>query len=171
MAAAVLLLNASYEPLKVISWQRAVSLFFGGKIEVIEEYDHEIRSVSLAIKAPAVVRLLRYIHVGKRTPPLSRANILARDNLQCQYCTISLSAKDATLDHVVPRSRGGITSWQNVVCCCKRCNRRKGAQTLKQAGMKLLKEPVQPDWLPVLQIRLNGRVPSSWQSFLEAFHR
>lgn len=169
MTAAVLLLNASYEPLKVISWQRAVSMFFGGKIEVVEEYDHEIRSVSVAIKAPAVVRLLSYIHVGRRTPPLSRTNILARDNFQCQYCGISLPSKDATLDHVLPRSKGGGTSWQNVVCCCKRCNRKKGAKTPKQAGMTLPKEPVQPDWLPVLQIRLNGRIPSSWQNFLEAF--
>ena len=162
----VLLLNASYEPLKVITWQRAVTMFFLGKVEVVEEYDHQIHSVSLVIKAPAVVRLLQFVNSGRRTPPLSRANILARDNFQCQYCTRELAVKEATLDHVVPRSQGGKTSWENIVCACGACNRRKGGRTPKEARMKLLKTPVRPDWLPVLTIRLNGKIPLSWKLFL-----
>ena len=162
----VLLLNSSYEPLKVISWQRAVTMFFCGKVEVIEEYDQNIHSVSFAIKAPAVVRLLRFVNIGRRTPPLCRTNILARDNFECQYCAKSLSSKEATLDHVVPRSQGGITSWENIVCCCTWCNRKKGGRTPHEARMALRKKPIKPDWLPVLTMRLNGRIPEPWQLFL-----
>ncbi|MCB0319809.1 MAG: HNH endonuclease [Bdellovibrionales bacterium] len=166
---AVLLLNASYEPLKVISWRRAITLFFSEKVEVVEEYDHEIRSVSIAIKAPAVVRLLSYVKAGKRTPPLSRFNILARDGFRCQYCGKNLSAREATLDHVIPRSKGGKTSWDNVVCCCRACNIEKGSRTPSQALMRLAQTPVRPDWLPVLQFRFNGRIHPSWETFLSAY--
>ncbi|MCB0311472.1 MAG: HNH endonuclease [Bdellovibrionales bacterium] len=162
----VLLLNASYEPLKVISWQRAVTMFFMGKVEVLEEYDHNIHSVSLVIKAPAVVRLLRYVKLGRRSPPLSRTNILARDNFECQYCSKELSPREATLDHVLPRSQGGKTSWTNIVCCCTHCNRKKGGRTPEQANMQLNKLPVKPDWLPVLSLHLNGKVPIAWCTFL-----
>lgn len=166
MVQSVLLLNASFEPLKIISWQRAVSMFFMGKVEVVEEYDHNIRSISLVIKAPAVVRLLEFVKVGRKSPPLSRTNVLARDNFQCQYCALDLTLKEATLDHVSPRSQGGKTTWENIVCACGSCNRKKGGRTPKQARMKLLKQPIRPDWLPVLTIRLNGKVPISWKLFL-----
>jgi 5-methylcytosine-specific restriction endonuclease McrA len=163
----VLLLSASYEPLRVISWQNAVCLFFLGKVEVIEEYEHDIRSVSLVIKAPAVVRLVRFFKLGKRSPPLSRANVLARDNFKCQYCNAELTAKEATLDHVVPRSQGGKTTWNNIVCACAACNRRKGGRTPKEAHMKLRAKPTKPEWLPVLNIRLHGKIPSAWYIFLD----
>lgn len=161
-----LLLNAGYEPLKVISWQKAITLWFMGKVEVVEEYDQQIRSVSIIIKAPAVVRLLRYVKIGRRTPPLCRANIMARDNFECQYCAKVLTSKEATLDHVQPRSRGGTTCWTNIVCCCPHCNRKKGGRTPDEARMPLRKKPVQPDWLPVLNTKLNGKVPLAWQLFL-----
>jgi 5-methylcytosine-specific restriction endonuclease McrA len=164
---AVLLLNSSYEPLKVISWQRAVTMFFTGKVEIVEEYEQCIRSVSLVIKAPAIVRLLRYVHIGRRSPPLCRTNVLARDRFTCQYCAKPLSIREATIDHVVPRSQGGKTSWENVVCCCSHCNRRKGGRTPKEARMALLSKPGRPDWLPVLHMRLHGRIPSCWQMFLD----
>ena len=161
----VLLLNASYEPLKIISWQRAVTMFFNGKVEVLEEYDQSIRSVSLVIKAPAVVRLLRFISIGRKAPPLCRTNILARDNFECQYCGDELTSKEATLDHVVPRSQNGGTTWENIVCCCVDCNRKKGGRTPHQARMRLRKQPIKPEWLPVLQMRLNGSIPISWKLF------
>jgi 5-methylcytosine-specific restriction endonuclease McrA len=163
---AVLLLNNSYEPLKVISWQRAITLFFMGKVEVVEEYDHQIHSVSFAIKAPAVVRLLRYARIGRRTPPLCRVNILARDNFECQYCSKNLSAKEATLDHVVPRSQGGKTTWDNIVCSCAQCNRKKGGRTPREAKMALRSTPRRPEWLPVLTIKFHGRIPIVWNNFL-----
>lgn len=167
----VLLLNASFEPLRVISWQRAVCMMFTGKVEVVEEYDHHIRSVSIVIRAPAVVRLLRYVHISRRTPPLSRTNVLARDHYQCQYCAKHLSSREATLDHVIPRSRGGRTTWLNLVCCCGQCNRKKGGRTPREAHMKLKREPRAPDWLPVLSIHFRGQVPSAWHVFLEGSKR
>ena len=162
----VLLLNSSYEPLRVISWQRAITMFFMGKVEVVEEYEHDIRSVTLAIKAPAVVRLLKFARIGRKAPPLCRTNVLARDNFECQYCGVALGAREATLDHVVPRSQGGKTTWDNIVCCCTTCNRTKGGRTPAEARMLLRSRPVRPDWLPVLTMRLNGKVPLSWQLFL-----
>jgi len=164
----VLLLNASYEPLKIISWQRAVTMFFTGKVEVLEEYDQHIRSVSLVIKAPAVVRLLQFVSIGRKTPPLCRTNILARDNFECQYCARPLTPKEATLDHVNPRSQGGKTTWENIVCSCASCNRKKGGRTPHEARMLLRKKPVRPDWLPVLTIRLNGKIPMPWKLFLSS---
>lgn len=141
-------------------------MFFTGKVEVVEEYDHSIHSVSLIIKAPAVVRLLRFVKLGRKSPPLCRSNVLARDNFECQYCEQPLSAREATLDHVVPRSQGGKTSWDNIVCCCTPCNRKKGGRTPEQASMKLKNRPVKPDWLPVLNLRFNGNIPFAWQAFL-----
>ncbi|HMO02248.1 MAG TPA: HNH endonuclease [Oligoflexia bacterium] len=166
---AVLLLNASFEPLKVISWQRAVTMFFSGKVEVIEEYDHQIRSVSIVIKAPAVVRLLKLVKIGRRSPPLSRTNILARDQFTCQYCRKELSSKEATLDHIIPRSQGGTTSWENIVCACPDCNRQKGGRTPTQAKMRLIKKPIRPDWLPILNLNFNGNLPTGWYSFLNLY--
>jgi len=162
----VLLLSSSFEPIRIISWQNAVSMFFLGKIEVLEEYDFDIRSVSIAIKAPSVVRLLRYFRAGRKSPPLSRANLLARDNFTCQYCGKELNAREATLDHVLPRSQGGTTTWENIVCACGTCNRRKGGRTPREARMNLLSKPRRPDWLPVLQIKLHGKVPAQWHTFL-----
>lgn len=161
-----LLLNASYEPIKIIPWERAITLFFLGKVEVVNTYEHEVRSVSLAIKVPAVVRLLRYIHLGKRRPPLTRFNLLARDNFECQYCGCTLSMSDSTIDHVVPRSQGGISTWQNVVVACHICNRRKGGRTPVQAKMLLRKEPIIPEWLPVLTVRFSKKMPPAWLLFL-----
>ncbi|MFN8389346.1 MAG: HNH endonuclease [Bdellovibrionota bacterium] len=161
-----LLLNASYEPIKIIPWERAITLFFLGKVEVVDTYEHEVRSVSLAIKVPAVVRLLRYIHLGRRRPPLTRFNLLARDNFECQYCACSLSMADSTIDHIVPRSQGGTTCWHNIVVACHDCNRKKGGRTPAQAKMNLRKEPVIPEWLPVLTVRFHKRMPSAWLLFL-----
>ena len=161
-----LLLNASYEPIRVISWKKAVTLFFLEKVEVVETYEREIRSVHIAIKMPAVVRLLSYVTIKRKKPPLSKMNLMARDHNSCQYCNVKLSYKDATVDHVLPRSKGGTTHWENVVLSCNTCNRKKGSKTLKQAGLKLKKPPVQPDWLPVLNVKLSPLLPDSWVLFL-----
>lgn len=163
---ATLLLNASYEPVRIISWQRAVTLCFLGKVEVVEEYEREVRSVSVVVRMPSVVRLLRYVSLGRRRPPLTRLNLLARDNFQCQYCAKHLSYRESSFDHVRPRSQGGDTTWENVVAACHPCNRRKGGRTPKEARMALMAEPVEPAWLPVVSVRFEKRVPPSWLIFL-----
>src|ERR1044072_9155605 len=126
-----LLLNASYEPLKIVHWQKAATLWCQGKVEVISVYDREIRAVSFSFKLPSVIRLLRYIKIKRRFDyvPFSRANIYARDDHACQYCGDSFSTTDLTFDHVVPVAQGGRKDWENIVTCCVTCNRKKGGRT------------------------------------------
>lgn len=161
-----LLLNASYEPLRIISWEKAITLFFLGKVEVIETYDRDIRSVSLVMRVPAVVRLVSYVKLGARKPPLTKINLLARDDFTCQYCRKELGKADATVDHVVPRTKGGKTIWQNVVLACPPCNRRKGGRTPEEANMALLKTPEAPSWLPVVNFTFERNIPRIWDLFL-----
>jgi len=162
-----LLLSQSYEPIKVITWQRAITLLFLGKVEVVEEYADDLRSVSLIIKIPAVVRLLRAFRRHHKPVKFSRVNIYARDNYTCQYCATKLGVAELTYDHVVPRSQGGATAWTNIVTCCHDCNRQKGGRTPAQAAMRLLCEPQQPRWVPSVLIRVSVRsVPDAWRDYL-----
>ncbi|RLA94086.1 MAG: HNH endonuclease [Deltaproteobacteria bacterium] len=161
-----LLLNATYEPLRVISWKKAVVLVILGKVEVIEEYDREIRSVSFSIKLPSVVRLLRYVRRGGAEVKFSRRNIYARDGYRCQYCGRQFPYDELTCDHVIPRSRGGRTEWTNVVTCCRECNHRKGGRTPEEAGMRLLRQPKRPAWLPFIRITIRMKnPPRSWLDY------
>jgi 5-methylcytosine-specific restriction endonuclease McrA len=163
----VLLLNATFEPLKVIDWKRAIRLLTLEKVEVLEEYEREIHSVTFAIKLPSVLRLLRYVKYRKKEIKFSRANIYARDQFQCQYCRHKFEAQDLTFDHVVPKRYGGKTEWTNIVTSCYRCNRVKGGKTLKEAGLRLKKKPVKPDWVPFLMITIRARsVPNCWRDYL-----
>ena len=162
-----LLLNITYEPLKVISWQRAVTLLTLGKVEVVEEYDRDVHSVSFSIKLPAVVRLLRFVKWRGKPVKFSRNNLYARDHGQCQYCGKPLAQQELTFDHVVPKSQGGDTSWENVVTCCVTCNGRKGGRTPKQAGMKLLNKPQRPEWNMALRVTIGIKnTPDSWRDYL-----
>jgi 5-methylcytosine-specific restriction endonuclease McrA len=163
----VLLLNASYEPLRVINWRRALTLLFAGKVEVLEEYGREVHSVSLTIRLPAVVRLHSLIRVRARGVKFSRQHIYARDKYECQYCGSRLPPGELTYDHVIPRSRGGQTDWTNIVTCCIACNRRKGGKPLEQSGMLLLRPPKKPTWSPYVSLTLGVRnPPESWRNYL-----
>lgn len=144
----VLILDQGYSPHRVVNWQRAVCMIFGGKVEVLEEYDEIIRSPSLAIRMPAVVRLLSSTRRRPRVVRFSRFNVLLRDNFACQYCGTSPHARELTVDHVVPRARGGLTRWNNVVAACRPCNHSKGSKTLDEARMKLQRTPAEPRFLP-----------------------
>jgi len=140
-----LLLNASFEPLKIISWQRAITLLFAGKVEVIEEYSKEIHSVTFSVKLPSILRLLKYVKVKKsRMVKFSRANIYARDKNTCPYCNSVFRSEELTFDHVIPVSRGGTKSWENIVTACIDCNRKKGGQTPEEAKMRLVQKPTEP---------------------------
>lgn len=125
-----LVLNAGYQPVARITWQRAITLLFLGKVEVIDEYeDRTIRSVSFEVKMPSVVRFLRMLTRRKPVVRFSRENVFARDQGQCQYCGTRLTRAESTYDHVVPRSQGGRTNWENIVIACVPCNQRKGGRT------------------------------------------
>ena len=143
-----LLLDQGYAPIKTISWQRAVTLMFLNKVEIVETYDGFAHSSTMVIKIPAVVRLLRAFKRFRKPVKFSRLNVLARDNYTCQYCGDKLPISELTYDHVVPRSQGGTTVWNNIVSCCSEDNLRKANRTPEQAGMKLIKKPVRPSWIP-----------------------
>jgi 5-methylcytosine-specific restriction endonuclease McrA len=164
-----LLLNATYEPLKVVNWQKAITLLCQGKVEVISVYDREIRAVSFSIKLPSVIRLLRYIKIKRRFDyvPFSRANIYARDNHTCQYCGESLPTSELTFDPVVPVAHRGRKDWENIVSCCKTCNLKKGGRTPHEAGMHLVRFPKRPESIPAIRITIGLRnAPDSWRDFL-----
>ena len=164
---ATLLLSQGYEPIKVIPWQRAITLLSLGKVEVIEEYDAEIRAVSLVIKIPAVVRLIRAFRRHAKPVKFSRVNIYARDGYKCQYCGVKCSISELTYDHVIPRSKGGKTTWENIVTCCYPCNGAKGNRTPSEAGMKLRSTPSRPAWVPAVTIRVSTRsMPDAWRDYL-----
>lgn len=164
-----LLLNATYEPLKVVHWQKAITLWAQGKVEIVAEYDREIRSVSFSIRLPSVIRLLRRIRMRRMIQhvPFSRANIYARDDHRCQYCGDAFAAGELTFDHVVPVAQGGRKDWENIVTCCVTCNRRKGGRTPDQAGMALVRLPRRPDRAPAVRIRFGLRnAPQSWRDYV-----
>jgi len=163
----VLLLNISYEPLKVINWKRAITMLCLGKVEVIEEYGKDIHSISFTIKLPAVVRLLKVVKRNKSPVKFSRQNIYARDRYKCQYCRVKYSPEDLTYDHVQPKSRGGKTEWKNIVTCCIECNRKKGGRTPREASMKLIRKPAIPKWIPSVRLTIGfKKVPQTWREYL-----
>jgi 5-methylcytosine-specific restriction endonuclease McrA len=165
-----LVLNASFEPLHIVTWQRAIQLLFQGKVEVIEESDQEIRTVKLTMKVPAVLRLLNYVPLTKKKEIVrfSRANIFLRDNHRCQYCGSKFAKTHLTLDHVVPIVQGGRKCWENIVTACKPCNQRKGGRTPQQAGMHLIRKAKQPQWLPTASLTLGvTRTPERWKIYLK----
>jgi 5-methylcytosine-specific restriction endonuclease McrA len=164
-----LLLNATYEPLKIVHWQKAMTLWCQGKVEVISVYDREVRSVSFTFRLPSVIRLLRRIKIKRRFDyvPFSRANIYARDEYTCQYCGETLPSAELTFDHVVPVAQGGRKDWENIVTCCIFCNRTKGGRTPEQAHMKLVRHPRRPDKAPAIRITIGLRnAPESWRDYL-----
>ena len=167
-SARTLLLNSTYEPLKVIPWQRAVTLMWLGKVEVVRSYDRDVRSVTFKIRMPAVVRLLRFIRRKRPQVSFSRKNLFARDDNSCQYCGAKREPGELTYDHVVPRSLGGKTDWSNIVTSCIDCNRRKGGRTPEQAGMRLRRHPRRPERIPgVLTITIGlSSAPDAWRDFL-----
>ena len=135
----VLVLNASYEPLNICSWRRAVVLILKGKAESIE---HNGKMLSEAVALPTVIRLRNYVKIPYKEISLSRRNVLHRDNYTCQYC--GERRHDLTIDHIMPRSRGGIDSWENVVAACLKCNVKKGDRTPREAHMVLMTTPRRP---------------------------
>src|SRR5262245_24233543 len=144
MLTRTLLLTPWMAPHKIISWERAVTLLYLGKVVVVEEYEELVRSISVVMKTPAVVRLTRGQATTKQVVRFSRINVYTRDGFRCQYCGERKPMDELNYDHVLPRLLGGQTVWENIVTSCYGCNDRKGSRTLAEAGMKLLRKPFRP---------------------------
>ena len=165
----VLVLNSSFEPLLIVSWQKAMQLLFQGKVEVIEEYDREVRTISMKFKVPSVLRLLKFIPIKKKRNLIrfSRTNIFLRDQFTCQYCGRKKNKIELTLDHVIPSVQGGPKTWENIVTACMLCNQKKGGRTPQEAGMRLVNSPKQPEWLPSYQFKFSLKsAPEHWKVYL-----
>jgi 5-methylcytosine-specific restriction endonuclease McrA len=179
----VLMLNRSFLPIHVTSVRRAFSLLYQGIAQAVNEqhqmfdfeswshlsvsiHDESVGLVNRVIRVPRVILLLSYDRIPKRQVRFSRYNIYARDKLTCQYCGRKLPRHELNLDHVVPRSLGGTSTWENVVCSCHDCNRRKGGRTPHDAGMKLLKRALKPKWTPFMQDAFNLSRYKEWLPFL-----
>ena len=132
-----------------------------------QEDDDWVRTTSADIQAPRVIRLLDYDRVPKQTVKFNRRNIFARDHNQCQYCGRKVPTSELSLDHVAPRSQGGGTTWENIVCACVDCNVRKGGRTPRQANMTLIRKPEKPKRSPILHMKMSQKKYHSWQSFLD----
>ena len=164
-----LLLNQGYQPLKIISWKRAMCMHILEKVEVLASYDWKVRSAFEAFPAPAVVRLTHATKTQPHRIRFSRTNIYSRDNKTCQYCGEKFHVKDLTLDHVIPRSMGGRTTWTNIVTACIGCNTGKANRTPQQASMRLIKQPIYPGVLGSYGKYLDSnRVPNEWHDWLSS---
>ncbi len=189
----VLVLNRHYAAVHVVSVKRAFSLLYRRLAEVIhveddryESHDFEswldlsvyraqferehhewVRCVRFELAVPRIVRLLGYDRLPRQSVKFNRRNIYARDRSICQYCGRSFPTSELSLDHVIPRSRGGKTTWENIVCSCIACNSRKGGRLPEEAGMRLITKPVKPRRSPVIALRLTNAKYASWKQFLE----
>lgn len=191
--ARVLVLNRLYAAIRVVDARRAFSLLAKEVAEVIaiedgsyRNYDFEtwsdiaelqrefepdqhdwVKTTRVTIAVPKIIRVLDYDRRPRRSVKLNRRNIYARDLNRCQYCGRSFSTKELTLDHVKPRVQGGDNTWENLVCACVKCNARKGGRTPTQAGMRLIRKPVQPKRNPAITVRLGSGKYDSWKAFLD----
>lgn len=142
-----LVLNHAYEPVQLVGWQKAIYLMITEKADLLIASGSSVRSVSFAIEVPKVVVLRRHVRLKKkRAIGFRKRDVFERDEWKCQYCEKRLCEKTATLDHVIPSSKGGLTSYENTVCACKRCNFAKADRLLSEANMKLLTRPMRPKW-------------------------
>jgi 5-methylcytosine-specific restriction endonuclease McrA len=167
MQAPVLVLNATFEPINVTAVRRALVLMIKGVAQAEESQPATVHSTTQALRVPSVIRLLSYRHIPQQGRALSRKNILLRDRNTCQFCSRVFPAGELTLDHVVPRSRGGRSSWENLVASCYTCNNNKGDRTPEEAGLKLVRRP-RPFTLHTSRqlMRLIGHKDDKWRKYL-----
>ena len=195
LQASVLVLNRGFAPVRLTTARRALCMLFKDRAEVVlmedghlEFYDFRtwaevsefrrrhrppdaeaewVSTVSLDLQVPRVVRLLGYSRYPKRHVGFNRRNIFARDENRCQYCGRRFPSSELSLDHIIPRSRGGESSWENLVCACVKCNVKKGGRPPKAAGMKLITKPVKPRCSPVVELNVGQGRYKSWKQFLD----
>lgn len=162
----VLLLNQGFEPVSIINWKKAVCLLILEKAEVVEEYGEKISSPNWSMNFPAVIRLVRSFKRIQKEVAFNKRNIFARDNWTCQYCKEKFCSNELTLDHIIPKAKGGLSAWDNIVACCRSCNGKKGSKTLSEAGLQLSKKPTRPTWVPILRtLASQNSLPTEWKNF------
>lgn len=167
MTGEVLVLNASFEPLNIVSVRRAVILLLKEKAELVEAARAQIHSADgLALDWPLVIRLVYFVRIPSRFPlPLNRRMVMARDQYTCQYCGAQPTKSGLTIDHVLPRARGGKTDWNNVVTSCIPCNQRKGDRTPQEVGLRLISKPERPRYTALVLLSRAPR-PEAWGKYL-----
>ena len=196
LESSVLVLNKFYAAVHIVNVKRAFALLFKESAEVVsidngqynsydfsswvdvsafkaefelpdEDQYESIRTFSLEIRVPKIIRLVVYDKLPKTRVKFNRKNIFARDKNVCQYCGKRFPTSELSLDHVVPRTQGGISAWKNIVCACTDCNKHKGGRRPVEAGMKLIRKPVQPKHCPIIQLKLGSNKYQSWRQFLD----
>lgn len=165
MSKQVLVLNASYEPLSLVSVRRAVVLLLREKAEMVETTQKILRSASRAMPVPLVIRLVKYVRLPHRRVPATRSAIMLRDAFTCQYCGGAPGRSHLTVDHVLPRSRGGPHDWHNLATACKRCNQKKGSNTPDEAQMTLSRKPFEPTYVALVLLS-NPVAAARWESMM-----
>jgi 5-methylcytosine-specific restriction endonuclease McrA len=167
----ILVLDQSYQPIKIVSWMKAITLVLSGKAELVEtEETIPIHSIDQTFQLTTIIRIFKSIaHSKKRDVSFTRHNIFLRDHWKCQYCYKQFKTHQLNWDHVVPRSRGGSTSWENIVTACYPCNTRKADRTPEEAGLKIFKKPIKPKATIQMNIRMKGpaKIPESWKTYLD----
>jgi 5-methylcytosine-specific restriction endonuclease McrA len=184
----VLVLNRLWQAVNVCSAERALTLLFTGHAQVVDEdsngfstysfpewcdfsgrseAEEVVRTISIRIRIPRIILLLFFDHLPNKEVKFTRQNVFERDRNTCQYCGQRFDRGDLNIDHVVPRQRGGLTTWTNVVCSCVDCNRRKGSRTPEEAGMRLVRKPKKPRWRPFLDVQFARPSDHSWRHFLD----
>ena len=159
----VLVLNQNYEPMTITNAKKAIILIYLGKAEIIEKNEAYIHSISTSYPLPSIVRLTRYINVPRKRIILSRKNIIKRDSHTCQYCGARFGP--VTIDHVIPKVRGGEDTWENLVCACVKCNNKKGNRLLEEVGMVLARKPQRPNYIFFIRYFI-GKIDNRWKPYL-----
>lgn len=169
MTTNTLVLNKNYAPLGTLEWERAIVLVFSGKAEVVEEYSVPIKTINLEIQRPSVIRLLNWVKSKNNVAiRFNKTNVYLRDKGRCQYCSNAVSLKESTLDHVVPRAKGGKTDWLNIVIACYACNQKKKDLSLGEARMQLLARPGKPTRVCISTLfELKKNKPETWKNWIQ----
>ena len=184
----VLVLNRLWQAINVCSVRRAFTLLCAGHAQVVDSdgtnflthdfaswrdfsetapEDEMVHTISFKIRIPRVIVLLLFDRMPRKEVKFTRHNIFERDKNTCQYCGKHFDKRDLNLDHVIPRDKGGLTTWENIVCSCIACNTRKGNRLPHQAGMKLIRKPERPKWRPFVHITFDAQVHDSWRHFID----
>ena len=163
-------LDSAYKPVGIVSWRDALVLIITEKAYAVEVYETYVRSAREIFQLPSVIALKRFVNVDFLRPVCSRKNIILRDGNICLYCGGDFHTDDLTMDHVVPKSQGGVKSWENIVASCKPCNQKKGNRTPEKAGMRLLKEP-RPLTGPGMLKKRSDNLHSHWRDYLDNYSK